>query len=269
MKPAATETSRIFVAVGPAAADAAALTLAARLAHASGAELAAMFIEDLNLLRLAELPIAYEVGPASAVSRRLTTAGLEHAFKQQAAGLKRTITEFANTVQLRMSFQVVRGLPLPTLLEAATTEDLVIHPGTSPHNLPHLSAIDILRNALHRPAHFVTQPLVAVVQSNAGADRILTAALRLAQTLRSEIVLFLSQDDDRGALITRVDAWLARNTSHARIRRPSRNIPDNLGALIAREKPQAVLWQGDGASGLAAQANAVLDAIACPLIIVR
>jgi hypothetical protein len=260
--------SRIIVAVGPAAADAAALTLAARFAHASGAELAALFVEDLNLLRLAALPFAFEIGPAFASWRPLTVNALEHSFRQQADLLRRGLAELAQAMRLRSSFTVARGMLVPALLGAAAAEDLVVlacNPGAM---LPHLSALDILHAALRGPAPAAAQPVVAVLQSAATAGRMLAAAQRFAEGLDAELVLLIAHEDDN-ELAALAEQWLARASVRARIRSLPRVSERKLADAIAREKPQALLWQGDGESKIMAETSVLLDALDCPLIVVR
>ncbi len=61
--------NRILVAIDTSPHGRAALEAAADLAAASSAELCGLFVEDLNLLRLAGLPFAHEIEFASATPR--------------------------------------------------------------------------------------------------------------------------------------------------------------------------------------------------------
>lgn len=261
--------SRIIVAVGPAAADAAALSLAARFARASGAELAALFVEDLNLLRLAALPFAFEIGAAFASSRPLTINALEHSFRQQADLLRRGLADLAQAMRLRSSFTVARGMLVPALLGAATAEDLVVlacNPGAT---LPHLSALDILHAALRGPAPAAAQPVVAVLQSAATAGRMLASAQQFAEGLDAELVLLIAHEDDDTELAALAEQWLARAGMRARVHSLPRVSERKLADAIASEKPQALLWQGDGESKILAETSVLLDALDCPVIVVR
>ena len=68
---------RILVALDASPHSQAALDAAATLAARVSAELQGLFIEDVNLLRLAELPFAREVGSFTATHRRLDARDLE------------------------------------------------------------------------------------------------------------------------------------------------------------------------------------------------
>lgn len=121
---------RVVIGLMPAMLDAAALAAAARLARSAGAELAALFVEDSNLLRLASLPFAQEIGAASAARRRLVAADIERALKVQAAQLKRALADAAERLELQWTFEILRGQGLGALLECAGATDFVVLAGS-------------------------------------------------------------------------------------------------------------------------------------------
>src|ERR1019366_6200576 len=122
-------TRRVVIGLEPAMLDAAALAAAARLAQSAGAELAALFVEDINLLRLASLPFAQEIGAASAVRRRMAAADIERALKVQAAQLKRALADAAQRLELQWTFEVARGRGLRVLLEWTGASDILVLAG--------------------------------------------------------------------------------------------------------------------------------------------
>ncbi len=63
--------TRVLVALNASRRDYQALELAASLAARKRVELLAVFVEDINLFNLAELPFAKEIVRASAVEREL------------------------------------------------------------------------------------------------------------------------------------------------------------------------------------------------------
>lgn len=262
--------SRIIVSVGVgAAADAAALTLAVRFAHASGAELAALFIEDVNLLRVAELPFAVEISPAFASSRPLTISDLERSFRQQADRLRQDIADFSQAVRLRSSFTVARGMLVPTLLGAAVGADLVVLACKPGGTAPQRPALDVLRAALRAPLPRATQPVVTVLQSAGTARRMLAAAHQLADGLHAQLVVLIARQDSDGGLAAVVEQWASDSGARARVHVLPRASEGELAALIARENPQGLLWPGDGETKIMADARLLLSAVACPLIVVR
>lgn len=65
------KTDRVLIALDANLRSLDALRLAAELAARLEAELLALFVEDVNLIRLAGLPFAREVDRSSAVERQL------------------------------------------------------------------------------------------------------------------------------------------------------------------------------------------------------
>jgi len=76
--------SRVLVTFDTFPLGQAALEAAAGLASGLGAELAGLFVEDINLMRMAELPFARELGLSSAAVRRVEAIELERTLRLQA-----------------------------------------------------------------------------------------------------------------------------------------------------------------------------------------
>jgi nucleotide-binding universal stress UspA family protein len=117
---------RILVALDTSQHSLAALGTATELAARLEAELVGLFVEDINLLRLAELPFAQELGMFSATGRRLDTDQVERQLRAQAERARRALASQAEQAHVRWSFQVTRGVVAPQLLAAALEADLVI-----------------------------------------------------------------------------------------------------------------------------------------------
>jgi nucleotide-binding universal stress UspA family protein len=116
---------RILVALDASAASLAALDSAARLAAMLEAELLGIFVEDVNLLRLAALPFAREHSQAAGLVRRLEAADMERALRAQAREARAAIEQAAAQVSVRYSFRVTRGQVSELLCAAAEEADLV------------------------------------------------------------------------------------------------------------------------------------------------
>lgn len=116
---------RILVALDGSPESGAALAAAARLGIAAGAEISGLFIEDIELLRLAGLPFAREAGLSSGVFRRLETADVERRFRVAAERAHATLRDAASSAALRSSFRVARGRVVPELLAAARDAEVV------------------------------------------------------------------------------------------------------------------------------------------------
>lgn len=117
---------RILVALDASPHSLAALRAAAELAARFEAELLGVFVEDINLLRLGELPFTDELGSVSATRRSLETAEVERQLRARALALRRTLQAVAEQAQVRWEFQMTRGPIVEELFKAATGVDLVI-----------------------------------------------------------------------------------------------------------------------------------------------
>ncbi len=117
---------RILVAIDASTQSLAALEIAAQLAADLGAELAGLYVEDINLIRLAALPAVLEIGGASARSRRLDEHRMSRQLRSQAARAAQAMAEVAGRSKVRWSFTVARGSIETELLQAATETDLLI-----------------------------------------------------------------------------------------------------------------------------------------------
>ena len=86
---------RVLVALDSSAASSAALEVAAGVAASQACELSGLFVEDEDLLRLAELPFAREIQLARAMSRTLVPEQLQRDLRaQRAAGVTRRLVAF-------------------------------------------------------------------------------------------------------------------------------------------------------------------------------
>jgi nucleotide-binding universal stress UspA family protein len=116
---------RILVALDASSNSKEAMAVAAGLARTLRSELTGLFIEDINLLRLAELPFAREVIFAEAISRRIEAEALQRLFSARAAILKRELSELATDYKITSTFRVLQGPVNRELLAAALEADLL------------------------------------------------------------------------------------------------------------------------------------------------
>lgn len=116
---------RILVALDASNHSLAALRNAAELASRVEAELLGVFVEDANLLQLAALPFAREVGGVAGAARPLDAQVMERSLKAQAERSRLALAEAAAPHRLRWSFRVVRGDVAAEVVAASFEADLV------------------------------------------------------------------------------------------------------------------------------------------------
>lgn len=117
---------RILVGVDASPQSLIALRIAGDLASKLDAELIGIFVEDVNLLRMAALPFAREIGLFSASLRLLDSPHIERQLRAQARWAHRIMANMAEQANLRWSFRTARGAIPAQLLAAASEADLVV-----------------------------------------------------------------------------------------------------------------------------------------------
>ena len=274
MNTAAGPKARVFVAVGSALPDPLTLVAATQLALVAGGKLAALFVEDISLLRLAKLPIAFEIGAALPTPRPFGAADVERGFKVQAAELRRALAEVANAVQLDFTFDIVRGKPASALLEASAEQDLIVLAGAAAGVFTHHPHASIVRNALRDGISGIrsrrVQSVAAVLQSGPSVQRVLAIARRLARANSASLILFVATNDARDAqLTTLAGKWPDEHGASARIIALPDRTPESLAKLVAQTGSQVLFWPAEGNLEMASAVEPLLAAISRPLVVVR
>jgi hypothetical protein len=115
---------RVLLALDAAVETRGAIATAARLAARAGVQLHAVFVEDEELLRLADLPVARHVVAGSAAAP-FSTEEVELHLRAAAARVQEEVLAAAHGHALECSFEIVRG-GAETALAAASERDLVV-----------------------------------------------------------------------------------------------------------------------------------------------
>lgn len=225
----------------------AALDAAIELADRLQAELATLFIEDADLLRASLLPCVREVGRSSAQSRQLEFDQLQRAFKVAATEAEQRLRRHAEARALRFSFQVMRGRPVPQLLDLADRLDLILLPPPG-----------WMRR--RPPPH---RPVVVFYDASAATEPALAMAAALARSAGAPLHVLIAADDE---------AALRQGAAQARAHAPDLSLTvERAGDLAGQTNRQA-------ASALVLQVADDIDAAAidrmrnrlhCDLLVLR
>jgi nucleotide-binding universal stress UspA family protein len=210
---------RIVVAVDASPHSLAALEAAIGLAARFGAELSGLFVEDVNLLRLAELPFVHEVGQFSATRRRLEAGEMERQIQGQTVRVRRIFTGAAERAQVRRSFHAARGMVAAELLAAAEDADVLVL-GKSGWSLVRRGRMGSTTRAvlaqgggqalILQEGTCLGSPVMVVYDGSPVARKALASAARLAEDDDHNLVVLLpaGEEEDTRRLREEVEAFL-------------------------------------------------------------
>ena len=271
---------RILVALDASGASLAALEAAAQLAEQMEAELLGLFVEDINLLRLAGLPFAREVGFPSARTRRLESEDMERALRAQAARAQQSLVQAAERVRVRWSFRVARGMVAAELLAAAESADLVALGMTGMQVSPRLrlgaTALAVVSGAtgavlVVSQGACLRSPVVALYDGSPASVQALELAARLLPDEEQRISVLVVADDPQQArrLEAEAAACLKKNGVQARFRLLAEADGASLRRAIQSETPGTLVL----AAGMTALRDEtiqeLLEAGDCAVLLVR
>ncbi len=267
MRPQTTRR-RIVVALDTGSLSHAAVEAAAGLAAGLSAEVVAMFVEDVKLLRLAGLPFAKELGAASATTRPLQAADMERALAAQAQQLRRTLEETARRVPFSWSLEIVRGELLDIILGQAAADVLVLgrtrkpgYAGPGPRRT-HSRVLPLI----------ASRRIAAVYDDSVVGLRTLEAAQALAQTAHALLLVVVraQRREHFEKLREQARAWLAaRGAVAGSYVAIGAHDTARMGHMAQLHGAAALLLPEPERSSEAEDVARLIDDIACPVVLVR
>lgn len=206
---------RILVALDASTQSLAALKTAVILAAEMGADLEGLFVEDVNLLRVATLPVARRILYPSGEEEPLDSSLMERELKLLARHAQESLATLAGRSGIRWSFRVVRGKVTVEILAAASGSDLLtvgrsgwslarkMQLGSTAQN----AAINAPKALLlvKRPLA-VDRPVMVFFDGSTLGERTLKAASRFAFAFRSRLIVFLMTESLQNAKALRRQA---------------------------------------------------------------
>jgi nucleotide-binding universal stress UspA family protein len=193
----------ILVALDASPHSLTALEAAAELAQTLQAELIGIFVEDVNLLKLAGLPFAQEIHFPKATTHKLDTIIMEKRLQEQAHRAKEIMRQIAERELLDWTFRVARGVVTAELLAAAMDADMLVLGRTSRQlNRGPLGSTARTAIAQSKPPVLLlgsefdlNRPLLLFYDGSAVAQTALNIAAELAQESGYLGVLLWSEGD--------------------------------------------------------------------------
>lgn len=200
------EIRRILVALDASVRSLAALEAAAELAAEWNAELLGLFVEDVDLLRLAATPAAIRCVYPSASEQPLSALLIESELRALAERARRALAGVAERVHVRWSFRTVRGNVPAEVLLAAAEADLLTLAGAGGSIARRFglgstarAAVAGARSSLLLVQGRVSrlQPVLALYDRSAGATEVCRFASRLAAATSRRLTVLLTAPSRR------------------------------------------------------------------------
>ena len=160
-----------------------ALEQAVRLAQRTGAQLEGIFIEDIDLIAISELPFLREFRTVSRSENRVDLARMEQELRALARRAERVLSEQAARHNVAWSFRIWRGSIDTELLAADVEADVFA--------LSCLGAA-LRRKTVLRPA---SSAVTVLYSGSEAASRALETAKNLATDPRKELIIVLQAAD--------------------------------------------------------------------------
>lgn len=276
---------RILMALDSATEDISAVETAAALAARLRAELLGLFVEDIDLVRLAEHPEVSTFSTLSATRQSLVADHLKRALRVQLARSRHAMEQAAQRRRIRYTFEVRQGRLTAEVLTAAGNADLVIvgwTGGVSTALLtrgregPLAAACVLAEEAPHsvlllRPGASAGGPLLLAYDGSVSAGQALAAAIEIADEDggRIEIALLADRLDQAEALRREVEQVLAAVPVEIRFVHLPKADAEALCAWAGKRRASLMVL-GAGLPLLKGAAiRRLLERVACSLLLVR
>jgi nucleotide-binding universal stress UspA family protein len=262
------------VAIDMSTASRKALEAAAEIAAMIGAELHGVLVEDINLVRLAELPDSAELGVLSGSRRELDVDRLEHSLAALARRARQELSQVAARASVAWSFEVVRGPVLAEVLRVAEGAGLVAlgrsgtgigrdRPGSTARGLLAAGRQSVW---LQHPAGSTGQ-VVLVCGSDAAPEATVDAVARLKRAARDGVAVVVTAPTVKRATEVEQVVLAALATHHVR---PTMSrllvgaTPDQVVATVKMLRPGVLVVSAEDRNVLR-----LLDEVSCSLLVAR
>lgn len=186
------DVRRILVALDATPRCMASLEMAAGLAAHMRAQLETLFVEDVNLLRLAGLPFAKELDRASGEARSMDEAGIESALSAHVERLKRRLEWFSKNKQIEYNLRTVRG---DYFTEAMHAESDILFMFAS-NRVSMVENVSVGRIETPRSTGWGRSPVYTIYQGDSESDVALQLAEEIAKMLGTELIVVLPPDTE-------------------------------------------------------------------------
>ena len=273
------DVRRIVVAIDGSREAADVLEAAARLAARLHAELEGVFVRDINLVRLAGLPVGREIQFLTGQGRDFTAEALEADIRTREFAAERALAAAAERVHVKYSFRTAQGQMDVEFVTAAGGGDLLIVSSGSRSPWGAARFTHTARVAERAPRSvLISKPgaLLAGVplvchDGSIGSWHALDAGLYFFGVHEGRLAVLILADDRTEAetLRVQVEAHLAARGVSPRFLYGVRPRAPEMCRLAGEAGAGVLVMAADCPALDAPRRREVLEAIACPVLIVR
>jgi len=258
---------RVLLAMDNPRAGTEALEAAVELAHQLRAELRALFVEDVDLLRLAALPFAKQVVTQSGTDSTLDPDKLERALRAQAEDARKGLRTSAERARVRWSFEIVRGRAVEALLSASAETDLLIVGRGRELHVQRL----VTRGRRVTVAEVDQAPVAVLYPALSGAERVLSVAVGMARAAGRPLVVLLAEPDEKAAAARRDHAQRVLDAlgASARFRTIVDADPLTIAGAVRDTRAERLVVGVEAQTDTERRIEHLSRAVACPLVMVR
>jgi nucleotide-binding universal stress UspA family protein len=268
---------RILVALDASPHSLAALRAAAELAAELDAELMGLYVEDINLLRLSELPFAREVTVYAAAPRQLDRTQVQRQLRAQATQARRALAAIAGNSNVRWEFRVAQGLIGAEVLSAAQEFDLVLlgKSGWSRRRLGSTARLVVSRaprlTMIIQQGVQISMPIGILYDGSPESKTALLLARDLLRYREGFIVALIRADTPEKARLyqSEISEWARQSGVHVHYRWLLESDKERLYQLVGAENCGLLVLPGGGDFLQAEDMAKVLENAHCPVLLVR
>jgi nucleotide-binding universal stress UspA family protein len=275
------DVRRIVVAADSSPHGRAAMAAAAALAGELGVDLEGLFVEDVNVLNVAELALGRELHVISGQARAFDRAALECELRAEAACARRVLEAFALRQHVAVSFRVVRGRVGAEVIAAAGEADLLVL-GTASRSIgafghPGSTAVAAAVGAtgpvlLLRSGRTIAGRALVAFDGSEGARLAVEAAVRMAhgrEDALTVVVLVASTADGAAQLEAEVKKMSAATGTTLQFRHVDALDLTAMCRLTHESKADVLILAADSPVLSDRQHGRLLADAGCPVLLVR
>ena len=197
---------RIMAALDASTSSENALYTAVKLAALFNARVQGLFVEDINLLRLSQLPFAREISFYSDRPRNLSTTEMDLQLRVQADRIRAKLARVAEQYGVSWEFRSVRGAVGAEILSAGSNADLVVL-GKIGRSLPGIqrSGSTVRTLLAHRRgmtlilqkrSESLRMPVIAVYDGSEASEKTIRIAAYLSRLHDTSMTVFIVANNE-------------------------------------------------------------------------